>query len=367
MKFLVDDALKDSDRKADDLRREKDLDMNSPDRLRLVVLGAGGGGGNTVNRLSRIGVTKGVELIACNTDAQDLKKIDQGITKVLIGQKITRGLGAGGFVEVGERAAEESKPDLEKVLAGTDLVFMTAGMGGGTGTGALPVIAEVAKDAGAIVVAFVTFPFLMERSRLDKARQGIDNLRKVADTIIIVDNNLLVKYFANLAIDKAFLVADEIVSRAVKGITDTIYEPSLINLDFADIKSVLGGGKISMISVGDGEGPEKVNLAVKNTLAHPLLDVDYKGATGALIHISGGEDMTIGDTNKIGELLTKEMDSNANVTWGARVNKNLKDKFEVICIMTGVKSPHILGSSLRDVGGAYVYTQEVDHWGIGGI
>ncbi|MEM4347655.1 MAG: cell division protein FtsZ [Candidatus Altiarchaeota archaeon] len=367
MKFLVEDVLKDAEKEKEDLKREKDLELNSPDRLRLVILGAGGGGGNTINRLSRIGITKGVELIAVNTDAQDLKKLDQGITKVLIGQKLTRGLGAGGFVEVGERAAEESKPELEKLLAGTDLIFLTAGMGGGTGTGSLPVIAEIAKDAGAIVVAFVTFPFMMERSRLDKARQGIDNLRKVADTIIIIDNNLLVKYFSNLAIDKAFLVADEIVSRAVKGITDTIYEPSLINLDFADIKSVLGGGKISVISVGDGEGPERVNLAVKNTLAHPLLDVDYKGATGALIHITGGEDMTIGDANKIGELITKEMDPNANVTWGARVNKNMKDKYEVICIMTGVKSPHILGSSLRDVGSAYVYTKEIDQWGISSI
>lgn len=365
MKFLVENALKDTDRKMDDLaKKEKELDINSPDRLRIVVMGTGGGGGNTVNRLHRIGVTKGVELIACNTDAQDLKKIDQGVTKVLIGQKLTRGLGAGGFVEIGEKAAEESKQEITDVLSGTDLIFLTAGMGGGTGTGSIPVIAEIAKDVGAIVVAFVTFPFMMERSRLDKARVGIDNLRRVADTVIIVDNNLLVKYFSNLPIDKAFLVADEIVSRAVKGITDTIYEPSLINLDFADIKAVLGGGKISMISVGDGEGPDRVNLSVSNTLSHPLLDVDYKGATGALIHITGGEDMTIGEANKIGELITKEMDPNANVTWGARVNKNIKDKFEVICIMTGVKSPHILGSSLRDVGGAYIYTTEVDKWGI---
>lgn len=365
MKFLVEDVLTGVDRNVEDVSKGKEeIDLHLPDKLRIVVCGTGGGGGNTINRLHRIGVTKGVELIACNTDAQDLRKLDEGITKVLIGHKITHGLGAGGFAEIGERAAEESNHEIANVLSGVDLVFLTAGMGGGTGTGGIPVIAEIAKEQGAIVVAFVTFPFMMERSRLDKARQGIENLRRVADTVIIVDNNLLVKYFSNLAIDKAFLVADEIVSRAVKGITDTIYEPSLINLDFADIKAVLGGGKISMISVGDGEGTERVNSAVNSTLSHPLLDVDYKGATGALIHISGGDDMTIGEANKIGELITKEMDPNANVTWGARVNKDFKDRFEVICIMTGVKSPHILGSSIRDLGDAYIYTPEVDRWGI---
>ncbi len=345
--------------------KKSDDEFTGADRLRIAVLGTGGGGNNTINRLSRIGVTAGVELLACNTDAQDLKKIDEGITKILIGSKLTRGLGAGGFPEIGEKAADASRHEIANLLNGVHLIFLTAGMGGGTGTGSVPVIAEIAKDAGAIVVAIVTFPFKMERSRLEKAREGIDKLRRVADTVVVIDNNKLVEYVPNLAIDKAFMVADEIVARAVKGITDTIFEPSLINLDFADIKSVLGGGRVSVISVGDGEGPDKVETAVKNTLAHPLLDVDYKGATGALIHITGGEDMTIGEANRVGQILTQEMDPNANVTWGARINPKLKDKIEVISIMTGVHSPHLLGYGERDTGRAYIYTPEVDDWGVG--
>ncbi|MCX6695381.1 MAG: cell division protein FtsZ [Candidatus Altiarchaeota archaeon] len=330
-------------------------------QLRIVVCGAGGGGGNTVNRLARIGIT-GAELIAMNTDAQDLKKIDPRITKVLIGAKLTKGLGAGGFPEIGMKAAEASRNEIAKVLEGTHLMFLTAGMGGGTGTGSASVIAEVAKDLGAIVVSIVTFPFQLERSRLDKAREGISRLKKASDTVIVLDNNKLVEYVPNLPIDKAFLVADEVVSRAVKGITETIKEPSLINLDFADIKSVLGGGNVSVISVGDGEGPDKVEVAVKNTLEHPLLDVDYAGAKGALIHITGGPELTIGEANKVGELLTNEFDPTANVMWGARINPRLEDKIEIISIITGVKSNSVLGLASSD--SDYVYTSSVDDWGI---
>ncbi|MCX6695157.1 MAG: cell division protein FtsZ, partial [Candidatus Altiarchaeota archaeon] len=304
-------------------------DMDAVDRLKIVICGAGGGGGNTLRRLHNIGIT-GAQLIACNTDAQDLKKLPESVTKILIGAKLTRGLGAGGFPELGMKAAEASRHEISEVLNGVNLMFLTAGMGGGTGTGAAPVIAEVARDLGAIVVAIVTFPFNLERARLDKAREGIDQLRHVCDTVIIVDNNKLVEYVPNLAIDKAFLVADEIVSRAVKGITDTIMEPSLINLDFADIKAVLGGGNVSVISVGDGEGPDRVEVAVKNTLAHPLMEVEYSGAKGALIHITGGPDMSIGEANIVGELITQELDPRASVTWGARVSPRLSDKIEVM-------------------------------------
>lgn len=338
-------------------------DFDEADRLKIVVLGTGGGGNNTINRLAHIGI-EGAELIAVNTDKQDLQKLDGRITKVLVGAKLTRGLGCGGFPELGEKSAEASRHELAEVLNGTHLLFMTAGMGGGTGTGSAPVIAEIAKELGAIVVAIVTFPFMLERSRLNKAREGIDKLRRIADTVIIIDNNKLVEYVPNLPIDKAFMVADEIVARAVKGITDTIMEPSLINLDFADIKAVLGGGRVAVISVGDGEGPERVEQSVQNTLAHPLLDVDYAGATGALIHITGGEDMTLGEANQIGELLTKELDPRASVTWGARVNPKLGERVEVIAIITGVKSPNILGGTATELGRSYKYTTEVEKWDI---
>jgi cell division protein FtsZ len=318
-------------------------ELDDSNRIRIVVFGTGGGGGNTVNRLCKIGIT-GAELAAANTDAQDLRKIDPRITKILIGAKLTRGLGAGGFPEVGMKAAEASKNELTSYLEGTQLIFLCAGMGGGTGTGSASVIAEIAKEVGAIVVAVVTFPFKLERSRIDKARDGIDRLRRTADTVIVLDNNKLVEYVPHLPIDRAFLVADEVVSRAVKGITETIMTPSLINLDFADIRAVLGGGKVSVISVGDGEGPSKVEDSVKNTLEHPLLDVDYKGAKGALIHITGGEDLSIGDANRVGELITQEFDSSASVMWGARVNPGLDNRLEIITIVTGVKSPNIMGS-----------------------
>ncbi len=319
-------------------------EFEEADHLKIVVCGCGGGGNNTVRRLSRIGIG-GAELVAINTDKQDLQKLQGDITKVLIGAKLMRGLGAGGFPELGAKAAEASSQELSEVLNGTHLMFLVAGMGGGTGTGSAPVVAEIAKELGAIVVAIVTFPFKLERARLEKAKQGIEKLRRVADTVIVVDNNKLVEYVPNLPLDKAFSVADEIVARAVKGVTETILEASLINLDFADIRSVMGGGSVAVISVGDGEGVDRVEMAVRNTLEHPLLEVDYKGATGALIHITGGTELTLGEANRVGELITKELNPDASVTWGARVDPEIGDRLEVIAIITGVHSPNIMGAN----------------------
>ncbi len=341
-------------------------DFDECETPRIVVLGAGGAGNNSIRRL-RSHKLKGAELIAVNTDKQQLETLDNEITKVLIGAKLTRGLGAGGFPQLGEKAAEMSDRELGKLLEGTHLLFLTAGMGGGTGTGSAPIISEIAKQQGAMVIAIVTFPFELERERLDKARKGIDRLRRSADTVIIVDNNKLVEYVPNLPLDQAFSVADEVIARAVKGITETIMDPSLINLDFADIKAIIEQGNLAVISVGDGEGPDRVEQAVKNTLEHPLLDVNYVGATGALIHVTGGSDLTLGEANAIGKLITQELDTRAKVTWGARVNPELKDKVEVIAIITGVHSPHILGSESRVGSSGYIYTEEVDRWGVGSI
>jgi cell division protein FtsZ len=338
MDYLVDAAISHGG-----LEKRLYDEFEGADHLKIVVCGCGGGGGNTIRRLSKIGIG-GAELLAINTDKQDLQKLDSGITKVLIGAKLMRGLGAGGFPELGAKAAEASSHELREVLEGTHLLFLVAGMGGGTGTGSSPVVAEIAKEAGAIVVAIVTFPFKLERSRLEKAREGIEKLRRAADTVIVVDNNKLVEYVPNLPIDKAFSVADEVVARAVKGVTETIMEPSLINLDFADIRSVMCGGSVAVISVGDGEGMDKCELAVKNTLQHPLLEVDYRGATGILIHITGGNELSLGEANKIGELITSEINPQASVIWGARVNPELGDRIEIISIVTGVTSPNILGS-----------------------
>ena len=309
---------------------------------KILVIGVGGAGNNTLNRMARLGVG-GAELIAVNTDKQHLSIVHDSIKKLLIGQAVTRGLGAGGYPEVGAKAAEVSRAALSKVMEGTDMLFLTAGMGGGTGTGSSPIIADIAKEQGAIVIAMVTYPFRMERARLLKADDGIERLRKVADTVVIIDNNRLVELVPNLPIEQAFSVADEVISRAVKGITETITTPSLINLDYADVRSIMTAGGVSVISVGESRGHRKVEDVVEDTLKNSLLDVDYTGAKGALIHITGGPDLTLGEANEIGERLTEAIDPQATVIWGARIVPEYEGRVEVITIMTGVKSSHIKG------------------------
>ena len=311
---------------------------------KILVIGVGGAGNNTVNRMARVNVA-GAELIAVNTDKQHLSIMHDSIKKLLIGQSVTRGLGAGGYPEVGTKAAEVSRAALSKVMEGTDMLFLTAGMGGGTGTGASPVIADIAKEQGAIVIAMVTYPFRMERARLIKADDGIERLRKVADTVVIIDNNRLVELVPNLPIEQAFSVADEVISRAVKGITETITTPSLINLDYADVRSIMTAGGVSVISVGESRGHSRVEEVVEDTLKNSLLDVDYTGAKGCLIHITGGPNLTLGDANEIGERLTEAIDPQATVIWGARIIPEYEGRVEVIVIMTGVKSSHIRGAA----------------------
>lgn len=313
---------------------------------KIVVVGCGGAGNNSVNRLARVGIS-GAELIALNTDKQHLTLVHDSVKKLLVGQSVTRGLGAGGYPEVGAKAAEVSRAAIAQTLEDVDLVFLTAGMGGGTGTGASPIIADIAKEQGAIVVAMVTFPFLLERARIQKAEEGIEKLRRVTDTVIIIDNNRLVELVPNLPIEQAFSVADEVIARAVKGITETITVPSLINLDYADVRAIMATGGVSVISVGESKGHRKVDEVVENTLKNALLDVDYRGARGALIHISGGPDLTLGEANEIGEKLTDAIDPSAQVIWGARIVPEYEGRIEVIGIFTGVKSPHLRGSTVE--------------------
>jgi cell division protein FtsZ len=316
-------------------------------KARIAVCGVGGGGSNTIQRLSRIGV-RGATLIAINTDGKHLSTMDSNVRKVLIGGPLTRGLGAGGFPEIANKAAQYSRGEIEGLLQDYNLVFITAGMGGGTGTGASPIVAEIAKSNGAIVIGIVTFPFSLERVRIDVARKGIDSLRRNLDTLIIIDNQKLVDLYPNLALEQAFKVADEVASRAVRGITETINTPSLINLDFSDVRSIMNNGGIAMISVGEGKGESKVDEVVEDTLRNKLLDVDYDGATGVLIHITGGEDMTLGEANEIGRKLTEMTAPNANVLWGARIDPAYNGKVEAIAIFTGIKSASIIGKGESD-------------------
>jgi len=242
------------------------------------------------------------------------------------------------------------------------LVFLCAGMGGGTGGGAAPIVAEVAKESGAIVVAMVTYPFSLERVRLKKAQQSIRALVDVCDTVVVIDNNRLSAYAPNLPIDKAFALADSITTRAVRGIADTISFPSLINVDYADVKAVMENGGISMISLGEASGHDRVEQVVKNTLEHPLLDVSYEDAKGCLLHLEGGPDLTLGDAIKVGEMITQSFNEDAAIKMGARINPELKGTIRATAIITGVKSPYMFqkGESGRLVGSSELAGNDED-------
>ncbi len=312
--------------------------------IKISVVGVGGSGNNTINRLKKLGI-KGAELIALNADRQHLNILDEGIKKLLIGKSVTKGLGAGGYPEVGAKCAEVDRDAITKCIEGSHLVFLCAGMGGGTGTGAAPVVAQIARDAGAIVVSMVTYPFALERARVQKAEDGIQKLRQVSDSVIILDNNRLVQIVPNLPMNQAFLVADEILSKAISGLVFTITQPSLVNIDFADVRAIMSQGDVGMIAVGSGKGTNKVEDAVRGVLENRLLDVDFTGARGAILHIAGGADLTLGDAIRAGEMITEQMDVQANVKWGARLIPDYDGKLEICAIVTGVKSPQILGRS----------------------
>ncbi|MBI3051646.1 cell division protein FtsZ [Candidatus Woesearchaeota archaeon] len=337
MDFIVEDALKAAE--------EHKYGGGVIGQANIKVIGVGGGGNNMVSWLHRKGV-KGAEILACNTDKQHLE-ISSADKKFLIGKDLTRGLGCGGFPERGAEAAKETLQEIKEGLREADMVFVCAGLGGGTGTGAAPVVAKVAKETGAIVIGTCTMPFKIERARIDKAEFGLNQLRQVSDTVIVIDNNRLVQIAGNLPIEQAFAVANELVSTMIKGIVETIAVPSLVNLDYADVKAIMTNGGVAAIGVGSSDTNNRVEEAVQGALSNPLLDISYKGATGALIHVSGGPDMTLDEINRIGELVTESLDDDANVIWGARVSENMKGKVTVMTIITGVKSPWILGKLER--------------------
>jgi len=332
MDFIVENALK---------AENSTLEFDQTGQANIKVVGVGGAGNNMVGWLYNKGV-KGAEIIAVNTDKQHLD-ITNSDAKFLIGKEVTRGLGCGGFPERGAEAAQESLQEIKEYLKGSDMAFVCAGMGGGTGTGAAPVVAQVAKDAGAIVIGTVTMPFNIERARVDKAEFGLQQLRQVSDTVIVIDNNRLVQIAGNLPIQQAFAVANELISTMIKGIVETIAVPSLVNLDYADVKAIMSDGGVAAIGVGSSDTNNKVEEAVKGALSNPLLDISYEGATGALIHVVGGPDMTLDEVSKVGELVTESLDDDANVIWGARINEDMKGKLTVMTIITGVNSPWILG------------------------
>ena len=310
-------------------------------KVRITVIGVGGAGCNAVTRLFLSGI-ESARTIVINTDSKHLHTISKAHEKYLLGKTMTRGIGAGGDANVGRRCAEADAEDLRKLVGENEIVFIAAGMGGGTGAGAAPVIARIAKEQGAMVIGIVTFPFRLERIRVKKAQDHIRDLLKEVDTLIVIDNNKLAEFAPNLPLDAAFRLADSIMARAVKGLTDSIMLPSLINIDYADVRSVLKNKGIAMISLGEGSGPNRVQDAIKNTLSHPLLEVNYEDAKGAIVHIEGSEGLTLGEAITIGNEVTKSFDPEAEVKMGARINQSLDDTIIVTAIITGVKSPSIL-------------------------
>lgn len=307
----------------------------------IKVVGAGGAGNNTITRMMQVGI-EGVETIAVNTDAQDLLYSDADV-KVLIGKEITGGLGAGGDPRIGMESAKESKDDIKRVLEGSDMVFVTCGLGGGTGTGSSPIISEIAKKLGALTVGVVTLPFAMEgHKRMENAKEGLENLRKVVDTIIVIPNDKLLEIVPDVSLMTAFKVADEILVNSVKGIAELITKPGLINLDLADVRSVMQNGGLAMIGMGESDTENRAIEAVEKALNNPLLSLDIEGADGALINVTGGPDITIREAQQVVEAVSGRLSSDARIIWGAQMAKGLGDTIRALVIVTGVKAPEEL-------------------------
>lgn len=305
-------------------------------KANIKVIGSGGAGNNTITRMMQVGV-EGVETIAMNTDAQDLLYSDSD-KKVLIGREITGGLGAGGDPRIGEEAAKESRDDIKKVIERSDMVFITCGLGGGTGTGSAPIIAETAKKMGVLTVAVVTLPFAMEgRTRMRNAREGLEKLRKVVDTIIVIPNDRLLEIVPDVSLATAFKVADEILVNSVKGIAELVTKPGLINLDLADVKAVMSNGGLAMIGMGESDTENRAIEAVEKALSNPLLSLDIEGAEGALINVTGGPDITIREAQHVVEAVSGRLSEDARIIWGAQVNKDLAETVRVLVVVTGIK------------------------------
>jgi cell division protein FtsZ len=321
---------------------EKDSEnLDDVKDARILVVGIGGAGNNQVTRIQNKDV-EGAETVAINTDKQHLE-MSSADRKILVGRDLTKGLGAGGKPEQGARSAEENRAELRSLFKDADMVFLTAGMGGGTGTGATPVLAEIAKKEDCIVIGTVTMPFEIEGARMSKAEEGLYRLRKHVDTAIVIENDRLLDIAGDMPLDQAFGVADELITTMIKGITETISKPSLVNLDYADVQAIMNQGGVAVVGYGESDTNNKGEEAIHEALSNPLLDVEFDGANGALLHVAGGEDLTLNEINDVGQRVTGKLNSQAQVIWGARIREDLQGKLQVISIITGVKSPYVLG------------------------
>ncbi len=314
-------------------------------KVNIKIIGCGGGGSNTINRLTEAGVY-GATLIAANTDAPHLLQVKSN-RKILLGKRTTRGLGAGADPMVGAESAKEADEDLRALVSRSDIVFVTAGMGGGTGTGSAPYVAQLAKENGALVIAIVTIPFTAEgKLRMENALWGIDRLKKYADTTIVIPNDKLLELVPRLPLDQAFKVADEVLMEGLKGLTEIITKPGLVNLDYADIKAIMDKGGVAMIGIGESEGStDRVAEAVDDAVNSPLIEADIAQAKGALIRIVGDPQMSVTEAQRAAELIQKRINPMAKIIWGASIDPTMDGKIKVLVVLTGVKSPYILDTN----------------------
>lgn len=330
-------------------------------KVNIKIVGCGGAGTNTITRCSRSGIF-GAELVAMNTDAPHLLNV-QANRKILIGKRTTRGMGAGSLPQIGEEAAREDYDEILSTLGNSEIVFVTSGMGGGTGTGVAPIVAEVAKHQKSLVISIVTLPFSAEgKVRMDNALYGINKLRKVSDTTIVIPNDKLLEIVPRLPLDQAFKVADEILMESLKGLTEIITRPGLVNLDYSDIQTIMHEGGVAMIGIGDSTGGKAtVEEAVKEAITSPLIEADISTARGALVRIVGGEDMTISQAETAVRIVQESVNPMARIVWGASIDPTLYGEFKVLVVLTGVNSPYFLSSSgASNLGGVRGLDAEID-------
>lgn len=315
-----------------------DFDVEMQQFAQIKVIGCGGGGNNAVNRMIKSGL-KNVEFIAVNTDKQALM-LSQASQKIQIGDKLTKGLGAGANPEIGQKAAEESKEEIAQAIKGSDMVFITAGMGGGTGTGAAPVIAQIAKSMGILTVGVVTKPFPFEgRKRLLHAEMGIKNLKDSVDTLVTIPNERLLSIVdKKTPLVESFKLADDVLRQGVQGISDLITIPGLVNLDFADVKTIMIDKGLAHMGTGQGKGDNRAQEAAKQAISSPLLETSIVGATGVLLNITGGPDFSLIEMNEAAEIVQQAADPDANIIVGAVIDENLKDEIRITVIATGFES-----------------------------
>ncbi len=311
-------------------------------RPSIKIIGCGGAGCNTINRCFDANI-HGAELYALNTDAQHLLHV-RSPHKLLIGKRTTRGLGAGSQPQIGEQAAAETEEEIRLILGDSQMVFITCGMGGGTGTGTAPYVAKLATEMGKLTLAIVTYPFTAEGMvRRQNADWGFERLKEHVDTVIVILNDKLLKIVPRLPLNAAFKVADEILMQSIKSITEIITKPGLVNLDYNDLRSILKGGGVAMIGLGKSDSDERVTEAVDEALGSPLLDLDISDVRGALVNVVGGEDMTVAEAEKVVELVGEKINPQAQIIWGARIDPEVERTIEVMVVLTGVISKHMGG------------------------